>query len=139
MSMSLDMIGKFILITIILAVVTGLILSFETDISSSVNDILGGDDSSTDSEVVTISSSTPSSKIASLVDSCYQRYLENSYEDYVCFIARSDSGSFSFDEDDVDSKLSENVKKKADISSVTDATTVIVRYSKTSGKIVVDQ
>ena len=138
MSLSLDMTGKFILITIMIAVATGLILGFQSDISSSVNNILGGsNDDPKGAETVEISGSQSVQEIASLVDSCYNRYLENSLEDYVCFIASSDS-EISFTGSDLEGSLSEDVNEVTEVASEYSSNTVVIRYSSDRGMIVVE-
>ncbi len=138
MSLSLDMTGKFILITIMIAVATGLILGFQSDISSSVNNMLGGsNDDPKGAETVEISGSQSVQEIASLVDSCYNRYLENSLEDYVCFIASSDS-EISFTGSDLEGSLSEDVNEVTEVASEYSSNTVVVRYSSDRGMIVVE-
>lgn len=137
MSLSLDMIGKFVLVTLMIAVVTGLIVGFQSDIKSAIGGIMpGNDDPGGDAETVEISSNAPAGRIAPLVDSCYKRHLENSFEDYVCFIVSSDSGSISFSGQNLENKLSEDVKEATDIKNDYDSSTIVIRHSE--GKIKVD-
>jgi hypothetical protein len=132
------MTGKFILITIMIAVATGLILGFQSDISSSINSILGGESNDPEgAETMEISNDQPVQEIASLVDSCYNRYLENSLEDYVCFIASADS-EISFSGSGLENSLSEEVNKVTEISSDYNSNTIVIRYSSDRGKIVVE-
>lgn len=137
--MSLDMTGKFVLVTIIIAVATGLILQFQGDIDSSISQLLGGDNNENDAEIVEISSTNPDQRIASLIDSCYQRYLENSVEDYVCYIVRSNDGSFNFESSSISNVLSEDVRTTTEFSySSYNTDSIIIRYSSSEGKIVVE-
>lgn len=138
MSLSLDLIGKFVLVTLMISVATGLILGFQTDISSSIDNLFGGDDPSSDAETVEIPNDSPAQDIAPLVDTCYNRYLENSFEDYVCFIVTADSGSISFSGQNLNDRLSEDVSEVTELSSNYDSSTIVIRYSSDMGRIVVE-
>jgi hypothetical protein len=132
------MIGKFILITLMIAVATGIILQFEGDITSSIGQILGGDDKpNINAEEVRVSADSPEQEIASLIDTCYQRYLEESLNDYVCFIARSSEGDINLNEEGVKSTLSNEVKEVTEFQT-SGTGSIIIRYSSTRGKIVVE-
>lgn len=138
MSLSLDMTGKFVLVTLMIAVITGLIINFQGDINSSVGQLLGGDNEDTGANIVEIDSSNPGQKLSSMIDSCYQRSLENSVEDSVCFIARSDQG-FSFEDSQISETLSEEVRDMTEFKqSSYDTESVVIRYSSVEGNIVVE-
>jgi hypothetical protein len=136
--MSLDFIGKFVLIGIMITVAIGLMMGFQSDISSAFDGILGGGDEPKNVERVDVSSN-PTQKIASLVDTCYQRYLENSYEDFVCFIATSSSGSVTVSGDDIEDNLNQDVADTTNFKNNYDSSTVIIRYSSSKGEIMVEE
>lgn len=138
MSLSLDLIGKFVLVTLMISVATGLILGFQTDISNSIGNLLGGDDSNSNAETVEIPNDSPAQDIAPLVDTCYNRYLQNSFEDYVCFIVASESGSISFSGESLENRLSKDVNNVTELSNNYDSSTIVIRYSSDMGRIVVE-
>jgi hypothetical protein len=134
MALTLDLTGKFILMTIVVAISTGIIIGFQGGIKSSVNTILPGD---SDKGVETIQvSGNANQKIASLIDSCYKRSLKNSVESYVCFIVQSDSG-FSFSEDAIESSISTEVLDKTSFDASSSASSLVIRYEHQNGMVVV--
>jgi hypothetical protein len=133
-ALTLDLTGKFVLVTIVVAVATGIILGFQGDISGSIANILG-DGEVEGAETVQVSGSS-NQKIASLIDSCYKKSLKKSVESFVCFIVQSDS-DFSFSESTVKSSLSSDVRDKTDFKASSPTSSVVISYEHTTGEIVV--
>lgn len=120
-----------------IAVITGLIIGFQSDINSSIDSLLGGD-KERDAETVQISGDSPADDLASLIDSCYNRYLENSFEDYVCFIANAEQGNLDLSGQKLESRLSGDISEVTEVRDSYRKSTVVIRFSSDKGMIVVE-
>lgn len=136
MSMSLDYMGKFVLILVAVAVGVGLIMTLQGDIGDWVPNNLGGDDR-VDSEVVDVSGA---GDIASLISLCYEESRKRSHEDFVCFIARHEGGGFgSISAGEINSNLNADQQAQTDLSQAPyTGDSVVIRYDVANEQVVVE-
>ncbi len=95
MAISLDYIGKFIIMTVVIAVAITLILTFQNDVEGNVPSVPGNDNGGNpETEVITIDTSDDSQmyqKIANLVKLCNERGKQRSTS-FTCFVLVSETG-----------------------------------------------
>lgn len=114
MALSLDVIGKFVLMLVALAVAVGLIVNFAGDISPPGLP----DDGAEFPQSVEIADSPE--RVADLVTQCYDASRERRHESFTCFVAHTESGNdFSVAKTDVQDELSPTVNASTSFSSDT--------------------
>ncbi|MDY6778074.1 MAG: hypothetical protein SVU32_05370 [Candidatus Nanohaloarchaea archaeon] len=142
MALSLDYIGKYVLVLVALAAAIGLIVQFSGDVRSMIPGLNPTDNGGTEPEVVDVtagSASAQAQRLGELAQLCYDRYLENPQQSFTCFIARKESGTFSSPSP---SAIKNNVKGEAKQMIAVQNTplneaTVTIEYSLSQNKIVI--
>ena len=144
MALSLDYIGKFIVVMVTISVATTLIISFKSDIASFFPSIPGQDSSETGAEAVRINGYVE--EAVELVNLCHQKSLERSHESFTCFIATVESGSIEFTPGNLRNKLDDyNFNSHVDDNTISQGTptsqgtsTLIIRYSASDNEIKIE-
>jgi len=141
MSLPLDYIGKFVIVLVAVAVGVGIIMSTQGNVEDVIPDL--GENDGPESEIVDIggSSAQKAQKVAAQVDICYEESQQRRHESFTCFIARSDTGTFSLSPGDIESQLSvdaSNVNFDPEGGSY-DRQTIIIRYSVAGQEVVVTE
>lgn len=135
MSLSLEYVGKFAIILVAVAIGVGLIVSLQSDVEGVAPD-LGDDD--LDSEIVDIDNDA--AEVASLVRMCYSESRDRQHESFVCFMARSEDGSFSLSSGDIEAELDDSIAEYTEFPDDSfDRETIIIRYSVSSEAVVVEE
>ncbi|AOV94769.1 hypothetical protein AQV86_02480 [Nanohaloarchaea archaeon SG9] len=139
MAMSLDYIGKLVIILVVIAVSIGMITEFRDQINNTTPTPGNGNDDP-GLEIVQVESSNSLSKVANLITLCHQRSLEQGYEDLSCFIARIDSGSFDLESSEIENELNEDTAEKVEFKASTyDRDSIIIQYEVASQKVIVEK
>jgi hypothetical protein len=98
MALSLDYIGKFVIVLVVLAVAIALIVSMK-------DDILGNnpipEDNDREMQIIKVDPANPAERVANLITLCWDDSRENRFENRGCFVVRADGGTFSFGEGDI--------------------------------------
>lgn len=131
MALPLDYIGKFVIVLVAVAVGAGIIMSTQSGIDIPMPE----GDKGPDSEIVDVGSNDAEA-VGDLIDLCYQHSRDKRHENFVCFMARSETGSFSLSQGAIDSNVdTDNVDYR---SSSYNRETIIIRYSAGSENVVVE-
>jgi hypothetical protein len=139
MAISLDYMGKLVIVMIVVAVSVGIITQFRGQINDDIEG-LGEGSEEKGLEIVEISGSSAETKISDLVRLCYERSLERGYESFQCYLARKKSGDFNVDKSDIWDNLEDDVNKSTSFRQDTfDRDSLVIDYSVRSGKVIVDQ
>jgi len=139
MAISLDYMGKLVIVMIVVAVSIGIISEFRGQINDNIEG-LNQEDDETGLEIVEVSDSSPVQKVSDLVSICYQRSLERGFEDFSCFLARKQSGSFNLNKADIENELDDEVNQSTIFEENTyTRDSIVIRYSVTPGKVVVEE
>ena len=139
MAISLDYMGKLVIVMIVVAVSVGIITQFRGQINDDIEG-LGEGSEEKGLEIVEISGSSAETKISDLVRLCYERSLERGYESFQCYLARKTSGDFNVDKSDIWDNLEDDVNKSTSFRQDTfDRDSLVIDYSVRSGKVIVDQ
>lgn len=139
MAMSLDYMGKLVIMLIVIGVSVGMIMEFRGQVEDTTPDP-GGDKGDPGLEIIQVEQSNSLSKVADLITLCHQRSFEQGYEDLSCFIARTESGSFDLESSEIEGKLSEDAAEAAEFkASNYDRESIIIQYDVTSEKVVVEK
>jgi hypothetical protein len=139
MAMSLDYIGKLVIMLIVIGVSVGMIMEFRGQIEDTTPDP-GSNNDDPGLEIVEVEESSSLSKVSDLITLCYQRSLEQGYEDLSCFVARTDSGSFDLESSEIEEQLSEDTAEATEFEASTyDRDSIIIQYDVASEKVVVEK
>jgi len=139
MAMSLDYMGKLVIIMVVIAVSIGIITQFRGQIDDNLDNLDQGEDRP-GLEIIEISGPSPVRKISDLVSICYQRSLKRGFEDFPCFLARKDSGSFALDKADLEDNLENEVNQSTVFKQ--DSYTrdsLVIKYSVKTDKVIVEE
>lgn len=137
MAMSLDYLGKFVIILVVIGVAIGMILTFRNQISDTTPDL---DDEDPGLEIIKVSGSHSNSvaKVSSLIQLCHQRSLEKSYEDIKCFVARKDSGDFNIGKSELEGSLEPDIRNSTTFEANNyDRGSIIINYKSRPQKVLV--
>lgn len=138
MALSLDYIGKLTIILIVVAVSIGMIVEFRDQIENTTP-TTGQPDEDSGLEIVQVEGNSVT-EIANLINLCYQRSLEQGYEDISCFVARKDSGSFDIDSSEIEEQLGEDVAEATQFEASTyNRDSIIIQYRTRPEKVVVEK
>lgn len=139
MAMSLDYMGKLVVMLIVIAVSVGMIIEFRDEIENTTPDP-GGNGGDPGLEIVEVEESNSLNKVADLVTLCYQRSLEKGYEDLSCFVARTKSGSFDLESSEIEEELSDDTAEATEFKASTyDRDSIIIKYDVASKKVIVQK
>ncbi len=138
MALSLDYLGKLVIVLIVVAVSVGMIMEFRGQIEGTTPD--PGNDDDPGLEIVEVAGSSSTTKVADLITLCHQRSLEKGYEDLSCFVARKKSGNFNLDASTLEEQLEPDVNQSTEFEASTyDRSSIIIQYSVASQKVVVKE
>lgn len=139
MAMSLDYMGKLVIMLIVIGVSVGMIMEFRGQVENTRPDP-GGENDDPGLEIVQVEKSNSLSKVADLISLCYQRSLEQGYEDLSCFVARTSSGNFDLESSDIEEELTEDTAEATEFEATTyDRDSIIIQYDVASEKVVVEK
>jgi|GEM_PF-6937260 hypothetical protein len=139
MAISLDYMGKLVIVMIVVAVSVGIITQFRGQIDDDIGG-LGENGNEKGLEIVEVSGSSAETKLSDLIRLCYQRSLERGYESFQCYLARKKSGDFSVDSSSIWDSLEDDVNESTTFEENTfDRDSLVIDYDVKSGKVVVDQ
>lgn len=139
MAISLDYMGKLVIVMIVVAVSVGIITQFRGQIDDNLEGITQNDDQE-GLEIVEVSSNNAERRVSDLITLCYERSLERGYEDFSCFLARVESGDFNLDRADLENRVSDEVNQSTSFKQNTyTRDSIVIRYSVTSDKVVVEE
>lgn len=137
--MSLDYMGKLVIMLIVIGVSVGMIIEFRGQIEDTTPDP-GENNDDPGLEIIQVEKSNSLSKVADLITLCYQRSLEQGYEDLSCFVARTDSGNFDLESSEIEEQLSEDTAEATEFEASTyDRDSIIIQYEVVSEKVVVEK
>lgn len=138
MALSLDYIGKLTIILIVVAVSIGMIVEFRDQIENTTP-TTGQPDEDPGLEIVQVEGNSVT-ETANLINLCYQRSLEQGYEDISCFVARKDSGSFDIDSSEIEEQLEDDVAEATQFEASTyDRDSIIIQYRTRPEKVIVEK
>ncbi|MFB6174646.1 MAG: hypothetical protein ABEJ87_01575 [Candidatus Nanohalobium sp.] len=138
MSMSLDYLGKLVIVLVVVAVAIGMITTFREQVEDTKP--TPGGDQGPGLEIVKISGghSNAVSKVANLITLCHQRSLNKGFKDLSCFVARKQSGSFSITPSELKAKLETSVENATTFRASTyDRSSIIINYDARPKKVIV--
>lgn len=139
MAISLDYMGKLVIVMIVVAVSVGIITQFRGQIDDNIDGLNNGEDEE-GLEIIEVSDSNPEGKISDLITLCYERSLENGFEDFSCFLARKESGDFNINKNDIQNKLDNDVNQSTRFDHNTyGRDSIVIRFSVTPDKVVVEE
>ena len=141
MALSLDYIGKFIIVMVTVSVAITLIVNWQGDID--LDFIHGENGDPTDMEIVEMDAEDGGvDRIRILVEECYDRSREFSHQSFECFMAVQTGGEeFDFNEGDLEDEVRADmdddlVNVDETGNEINDATNVLVRYEVGEGIVV---
>lgn len=136
MTLSLDYLGKLTIILIVIAVSIGMIMEFRSQVENTTP--TPGSDEDPGLEIVQVEETNSINKVASLITLCYERSLDQGYEDFSCFVARKDTGGFDIEASEIENHLEESVSDSTKFKASTyDRDSIIIQYDVNSDKVVV--
>jgi len=139
MAISLDYMGKLVIVMIVVAVSIGIISEFRGQIDNNL-DGLNQDEDKEGLEIVEVSGADTERKISDLITLCYERSLERGFEDFQCFLARKDSGDFGLNKNNLENRLEDKVNQSTKFeASKYDRESIIIRYAVRPNKVVVEK
>lgn len=139
MALSLDYLGKLVIVLVAVAVSIGMIIEFRGQIEGATP-TPGDNKNDPGLEIVKVSGSNSLSKVADLITLCHQRSLEKGYEDISCFVARKETGSFNLNSADIQSQLSNDVNQSTEFKASTyERSSIIIQYKVASQQVVVKE
>lgn len=134
MALSLDYIGKFVIVMVTISVATTLIINWQGDIDFSPPTDNGEDGL----ELVEVGGSNEGTRLRTLVVECHDRMQQNPQTSFDCFLATStQSGGFDITSSDLEDEVGnlENVDVEDGISG---STNVRIGYDVYEGKVLVE-
>lgn len=141
MAISLDYMGKYIIMMVAILVAIGLIFTMKGQIMNSLGDFWPGEDEGP--EQVTISKDTDQAraqKIADLIQQCYEGKVGSGIEDKTCYIINKDSGSFSLGKSDIKDLLKSSLEDKVEFKADSyDRETIMINWDSKADKILVEK
>jgi hypothetical protein len=138
MALSMDYLGKLVIVLVAVAVSVSMIIEFRGQIEGTTPNPGDGEDPGL--EIVQVEESSSLSKVADLITLCHQRSLEQGYEDISCFVARKNSGDFDLNSTDLQAQLSEDVNQSTEFqASNYDRSSIIIQYKVSTQKVVVKE
>jgi hypothetical protein len=139
MDMSLDYMGKLVIVMVVVAVSVGIITQFRAQIDDNLGRLGDNDQTEEGLEIIEVSGNSEA-KVADAITLCYERSLERSYEPFECFLIRNSSGDFSISSTDLEDRLTDEVEQSTNFkSSNYNMQTIIVKYEVPAEKVVVEQ
>jgi hypothetical protein len=139
MDMSLDYMGKLVIVMVVVAVSVGIITQFRGQIDDNLGRIGGDDQTEEGLEIIEVSGNSEVN-VADAVRLCYERSLERSYESFECFVVRKSSGFNNLQQSSLESNLRDEVKQSTNfINAPYDGETIVVKYEVPAEKVVVEQ
>lgn len=143
MALSLEMVGRWVLVVIAIMVAVGLIIGFRGEILNSIGGISPDGDEESDVDIVDVDGGRDkhAAQLADLVSLCHDRSLETGYKGFTCFLARSNQGSFQgVTAREVEEFLEGDVAEKTVFKNAPyRRESVIVKYRLEDDKIVVEE
>ena len=141
MALSLDYMGKYVLMMVAILVAIGFIFTMKGQIT----DFLGGlgpeDDKGVENVKISRSSSTArATKISDLIAQCYKSKIGSGIKDMTCFLVVTDSGTFNLQKDQIQNLLTPSLAQNVEFANEEyDRETIIISYDSTAGKIIVEK
>lgn len=139
MAISLDYMGKLVIVMIVVAVSVGIISEFRGQIDNNLDGLNTGEDKK-GLEIIEVSGADAEGKVSDLITLCYERSLERGFEDFQCFLARKKSGDFNLNKNDLENRLDDNVNQSTRFEANNyDRDSIVIRYSVSPDKVVVEK
>lgn len=136
MSLSLDYIGKFVIMLVALAVAIALIVDLKGDVD--IDWPPGGDEPQMEILNIEGTSDEKAQKIANAIQLCQGKADTNPYEDTGCYVVRSTDQDLSLPATEIGSHLPTEIRSQTTFQSDTyTGETVIIRYNAGEQRIIV--
>lgn len=140
MAISLDYMGKYLIMLISVAIAIGIIMGFRGQIQDALPELDNEDDNS-GAQLITVEGSTSqkTGKIADLADLCYEKTYEEPGS-FTCFIVRSKKGSFSIQASELENRMSTELEENTVVeANPLNRDSLVIRYGVKQDKVVIEQ
>lgn len=134
MALSLDYIGKFLIVMVTVSVAITLIINFQGDLE--MNLPWEEEDGDTDIRIVELDGGDELNQMTLFIDNCQERSLRNPQTSFECFLITHTDGGFPDIDDDLDEDDWDEV---VNIEDLEDAITVKIEYNIQEGGVVVEK